>query len=80
MLPGETILSGATPVCPDCKSALTLQVLSSGAGYYVGTQCCGGPYTRETGYFRSPKEAKEALWTLSDALMNGNELPGFVRR
>jgi hypothetical protein len=80
MLPGETILSGATPLCPDCQSGLTLQVLMSGAGYYVGTQCCGGPYTRETGYFHSRKEANGALWKLSEALMNRTELPGFVRK
>jgi hypothetical protein len=80
MFPGETILTGADPVCPDCGVGLTLQVLRSGAGYYVGTDCCGGPITRETGYFGSHNEAHAALWTLSEALNNGTTLPSFVRR
>lgn len=80
MLPGETILSGAKPVCSDCGVGLTLEVLRSAAGYYVGTQCCGGPNTRETNYFATHSEAHAALWTLGDALTNGTALPSFVRR
>ncbi len=60
MLPGETIGSGAPDVCPDCKVELKLQVLHT-CGYYVGTQCNCGPYSRETDYFKTRKEAEDAL-------------------
>jgi hypothetical protein len=57
MLPGETVLSG-------CKLATTddFQVMRSAAGWYVGTTDRSGfPCTRETGYFASQEECKEAL-------------------
>lgn len=47
-LPGETIGLGAKPYCPDCGKKLELEVCRSGAGYYIGTQCCCGPYSRES--------------------------------
>ena len=62
-LPKETIHLGADPHCPDCNRHLPLQVLLSGAGYYVGTQCCCGPYTRESHYYASRTEAQQALDT-----------------
>lgn len=63
MLPGETISSGAVPEC--CGQKLTLQVLRSAAGYYVGTRCdvCG-PYSRETGYMKDRKTADACLVAL----------------
>jgi hypothetical protein len=60
MLPGETIGSGASDVC--CNKKLRMQVLHSGAGYYVGTWCPNcGPYSRESGYYRTKEEAYKAL-------------------
>jgi hypothetical protein len=46
----------------ECGTTLALQVLSSAAGYYLGFFCpyCG-PYSRESGYFRSREEAETAL-------------------
>jgi hypothetical protein len=43
-----------------------LQVMQSNAGYYVGTICTGEdgfqePGSRDTGYFRTRKEAEAAL-------------------
>jgi hypothetical protein len=60
MLPGETILSGASPQC--CGEVLEFEVLHSFAGYYIGTSCpyCG-PYSRETEYFETFEEASKAL-------------------
>lgn len=46
-LQGETISTGASNVCPDCNIELEEMVLMSGAGYYIGTQCHCGPYSRE---------------------------------
>jgi len=46
----------------ECGTALDIQVLCSAAGYYIGFFCpeCG-PYSRESGYFRSLEEADRAL-------------------
>ena len=61
MLPGETIASGAPSTCEDCKVVLTLDVHMSPAGHYVGTYCNCGPYTRESGYYRTREKAQAAL-------------------
>jgi hypothetical protein len=61
MLPGETIASGADPKCPDCGTVVTLDVYRSNAGYYVGTYCKCGPYSRESGYYATRQEAESAL-------------------
>lgn len=61
MIPGETIASGADPTCSDCKETPKLQVHFSPAGYYVGTYCGCGPYSRESGYYATRKLAQEAL-------------------
>lgn len=61
MLEGETIATGAPRKCPDCEVRLKLKILHSNAGYYIGTLCDCGPYSRESGYFRSYKAAREEL-------------------
>lgn len=61
MIPGETILSGANPICPDCQTKLEFAVCESAAGYYVGTWCNCGPYSRETCYFRTKEQAEKEL-------------------
>jgi len=63
MLPGETLATGAARVCPDCGVRVELQVCRSAAGYYIGTMCQCGPYSRESGYYASHEEAEEALET-----------------
>ena len=61
MLPGETIASEAPTVCEDCGVKVQLEVLYSNAGYYVGS-CCGcGPYSRESGYYDTQEAAEAAL-------------------
>lgn len=61
MINGETIATGAPSTCEDCGYTLPLTVCRSAAGYYVGTQCSCGPYSRESGYYGTSKEAQEAL-------------------
>jgi len=61
MIPGETIATGAEPTCPDCLVTPKLQVCHSAAGYYVGTHCHCGPYSRESGYYRTEEAAQKAL-------------------
>lgn len=62
MLPGETILSGANPRC--CGKLLRFEVLSSAAGYYIGTFCPNcGPYSRESFYYPTQEAAQQALDT-----------------
>lgn len=61
MIEGETLETGAPHVCGDCRTAPVLGVWQSAAGYYVGTRCSCGPYTRESGYYASEESAREAL-------------------
>lgn len=62
--PAETIGSGAPKRCEDCGVALRLEVLQSEAGYYLGTECGCGPYSRETDYFKSRADAEKELEAL----------------
>lgn len=61
MLPGETIASGANPTCDECGVTVTLDVFRSNAGYYIGTYCNCGPYSRESGYYDSKEGAMKSL-------------------
>jgi hypothetical protein len=61
MLQGETIHSGAPDTCKHCKIKLELEILYSPAGWYIGTQCNCGPYSRESHYYRSRGAAETAL-------------------
>jgi len=62
MFPEETILTGASKKCKECDYEFEFQVMSSFAGYYVGTACpCSGPNSRETDYFKTLAEAQRAL-------------------
>jgi hypothetical protein len=61
MIPGETILSEASNVCEDCGVTLVFQVLRSAAGYYIGTACKCGPYSRKSGYYPTREAAAREL-------------------
>ena len=63
MLEGETIASGAAKVCDECrvKPLDRLAVHRSGAGFYVGTMCDCGPYSRESGYYATRAKVEAAL-------------------
>lgn len=61
MMPGETILSGADSTCSDCGVTPKFEVLQSPAGYYIGTQCKCGPYSRESDYYKKRGDAEAAL-------------------
>lgn len=61
MILGETLASGADPTCSKCGITPELKVCKSFAGYYIGTQCNCGPYSRESGYYRTREEAEKAL-------------------
>lgn len=65
-LPGETItgVNGTGELsCEDCGELLPLRVLRSNAGYYIGTFCNCGPYSRESDYYETPEEAEADLKT-----------------
>jgi len=66
MLQGETISTGAPNPCPECNLLMNFKVCVSNGGYYVGTQCKCGPYSRETGYYLTHQEADKALKRLMD--------------
>lgn len=76
MHPGETIRSGAPDTCPDCNKKPIFEVCKSNAGYYIGTWCNCGPYSRETGYFKNRKDAEVALlqFDFNGKLENEREL------
>lgn len=64
MLPGETLASrGGTEFhkCEDCHKELIPKVLHSAAGYYIGTFCNCGPYSRESGYYPTQESAQQDL-------------------
>jgi len=60
-LPGETLASGAPRICPTCGVTVVIAVHRSQAGYYLGSYCHCGPYTRESRYYASEAEAQAAL-------------------
>ena len=61
MIPGETIATGAADTCSDCGVTPRLQVCRSAAGYYIGTYCNCGPYSRESDYFDTRELADAEL-------------------
>lgn len=60
-LPGETIADGTTARCEDCGKMPKLDVYRSAAGFYIGPHCNCGPYTRESGYYRTRELARADL-------------------
>ena len=60
VIPGETIATGAPATCGECGVTPKLAVLMGGR-YHIGTACKCGPYSRESGYYKTRKEAEEAL-------------------
>jgi len=58
MIPGETIASGAPKKCNDCGVTPPIKVHQSAAGYYIGSYCNCGPYSRESSYFKTREEAE----------------------
>ncbi len=57
----ETIADGAQPRCEACHTMAKLDVYRSGAGFYIGTYCHCGPYTRESRYYPTREIAQAAL-------------------
>ena len=47
--------------CPECHRTLDLDVQKSAAGWYLGTWCACGPYSRHSEYFTSQAAAERAL-------------------
>lgn len=47
--------------CPTCGGMPKIAVYRSGAGFYVGSWCRCGPYSRESGYYPSREGAEVAL-------------------
>lgn len=49
--------------CPTCGGMPRVGVYRSGHGYYVGSWCRCGPYSRDSGYYPSREGAEMALPT-----------------
>jgi len=56
---GELGHGGST--CDDCGIKVEVRVCSSSAGYYLGTMCQCGPYSREGEYYSTRGEAQADL-------------------
>jgi hypothetical protein len=67
MFPGETISTGASPICADCKMRPELEVHQSPGSlmFYLGTYCLCGPYSRESEYFTNREDAERVLAKLN---------------
>jgi len=63
VMQGETISTGAPDVCPNCGKKVKLEIVMSPAGFYIGTMCKCGPYSRESGYYKTRELAELALLT-----------------
>ncbi|MGO9378521.1 MAG: hypothetical protein ACLPN1_00965 [Dissulfurispiraceae bacterium] len=61
MIKIETIAPEASTICPECKAHLKPQVLGSSAGFYIGTLCQCGPYSRDSAYYSNAEQAQKAL-------------------
>jgi hypothetical protein len=61
VIPGETISTGAPTKCSDCGITVELKVCHSAAGYYVGSECNCGPYSRESSYSKTYEQAERLL-------------------
>jgi len=61
VMPRETIRLGASKTCPECGVTPELGVYRSAAGWYIGTYCRCGPYSRESGYYATEEQAERAL-------------------
>lgn len=51
----------ASMKCRDCGEEPVLGVYCSAAGWYIGTYCRCGPYSRESDYYPTEEQAKRAL-------------------
>jgi hypothetical protein len=47
--------------CKDCGTELKPKVLRSAAGYYIGTACKCGPYSRLSWYYSTMEDADGVL-------------------
>ncbi len=61
MFPEESVIHSEIDKCDDCKQELELAVLRSNAGYYIGTECHCGPYSRESEYYPTREMADREL-------------------
>lgn len=61
MLPGETLQNGAEEICSLCGCIAEVKPMSSAAGWYLGSACGCGPYTRESVYYPSRERLDIAI-------------------
>lgn len=79
MLPGETVLSGASKTCEDCGKELKPDVIFKNGRVYIGTECCRITITRESEYYRTPLEAEADLPAFQAAFDGTGSIPKMAR-
>jgi hypothetical protein len=60
-------------MCDECGEPMPLDVHMSAAGYYLGRMCMCGPYSRESGYFKTREDAEEELEMYKEREMRSKE-------
>ena len=65
----DTIIGGSDAKCYDCFEWPKVEVMKT-RGYYVGTVCACGPYSRETEYFKTREEAWAVLSEVSELVFD----------
>lgn len=78
-MPGETVLSGAPKNCDECGKKLVPAVCYTNRLAYIGTECCVGPYSRESEYYKTPMEAEADLPAFQAAFDGTGPIPKMAR-
>jgi hypothetical protein len=79
MSPGETLLTGANPKCDECMMTPPLTVMRSGGGWYIGSICDCGPFSRESSYYPTSKAAEGDLLVFLAYLKGKGPMPLMAR-
>lgn len=59
--PEELVRYKGAQLCPVCGEQFEMKVMSTPAGFFVGTECCEGPNSRESDYYPSSAAVLAAL-------------------
>ena len=57
--------------CPECGHKYLPRVMKSAAGFYVGTSCTCGPFSRESEYYATEQAARDVLTLVQTGGRNG---------
>ena len=79
-LPNETIHLGASKRCSTCKTYAELQIMRSPAGFYLGSMCNCGPYSRESHYYNSKDQLQHDIDNNCVKYRTTEYTPNFLKK